>query len=148
MTPDELAAAKIEDKIRQCRNGYYVTATGLLDSHEQALAKAAVKQAPDVRTYLYGGYEDAERRMLICVPADIPMSEEEAADGLLSVLRVSKPAISRDLSHRDYLGSLLGLIDINLILIILGGVLAVGGGVMLILQLTGAVKLGNGVQVQ
>lgn len=109
MTPDELAAAKIEDKIRQCRNGYYVTATGLLDSHEQALAKAAVKQAPDVRTYLYGGYEDAERRMLICVPADIPMSEEEAADGLLSVLRVSKPAISRDLSHRDYLGSLLGL---------------------------------------
>ena len=109
MTPDELTIAKIDDKIRQCRNGYYITATGLLDSHEQALAKAVAGHSQDVRTYLYGGYEDAERRMLICVPADIPLSEEDAADGLLSVLRVSKPATARELNHRDYLGSLLGL---------------------------------------
>ena len=54
----------------------------------------------------------------------------------------------RGLTAGFALGSLLGLININLILIILGGVLVVGGGVMLILQLTGAVKLGNGVQVQ
>ena len=109
MTRDELILSRIEDKIRQCRDGYYVTATGLLDSHEQALARSVMRRSSDVRTFLYGGYDGADRRMLVCSPADIPMTEEEAAEGLLAVLRVTKPAISAKLTHRDYLGSLLGL---------------------------------------
>ncbi|MBE6019351.1 MAG: hypothetical protein E7230_03300 [Clostridiales bacterium] len=109
MDKDELTIAKIEDKISQCRDGWYVTATGFLDLHEQALAKRAVMRAAGVRTLMYGGYDDAERRMLVCVPADLPISDEEAAEGLVEVLRVSKPAMSRALSHRDYLGSILGL---------------------------------------
>ena len=109
MTHDELIVSKIEDKIRQCRDGYYVTATGLLDSHEQALAKQVMMHSADVRTFLWGGYEGAERRMLVCVPAESPMTDEEAYEGLLEVLRVKKPAISRELTHRDYLGSMLGL---------------------------------------
>ena len=109
MTHDELVISRIEDRIRQCRDGYYVTSTGLLDSHEQALARTVMMRSADVKTFLYGGYDGAERRMLVCVPADIPMTQQEASDGLLDVLRVSKPALSRELSHRDYLGSLLGL---------------------------------------
>lgn len=109
MTHDELIISKIEDRIRQCRDGYYVTSTGLLDSHEQALARSVMLRAADVRTFLYGGYDGAERRMVICVPPETGMTDEEAAEGLLCVLRVSKPAISGDLTHRDYLGSLLGL---------------------------------------
>ena len=109
MTHDELVISRIEDKIRQCRDGYYVTSTGLLDSHEQALAKSVMRKASDVKTFLYGGYDGAERRMLICVPADLPMTQDEAAEGLLEVLRISKPSISLELTHRDYLGSLLGL---------------------------------------
>ncbi len=109
MTKDELITAKIEDRIAQCRDGYYVTSTGFLDTHEQALAVAAGRHAAGVRTFMYGGYDDAERRMLVCVPRDIPMGDEEATEGLLTVLRVKLPAISRELSHRDYLGSLLGL---------------------------------------
>jgi RNA-binding protein YlmH len=58
---------------------------------------------------MYGGYADAERRMLVCIPSEIPMADAEATDGLLAVLRVTKPAISRELTHRDYLGSVLGL---------------------------------------
>lgn len=109
MTQDELTLAKIEDRIEQCRDGYYVTSTGFLDSHEQALAKKALMHAAGVRTLMYGGYADAERRMLVCIPSDLPLSDEEATAGLAEVLRVSKPKISRDLSHRDYLGSILGL---------------------------------------
>ncbi len=108
MTKDELTLAKIEDKITQSRDGWYVTATGFLDSHEQALVKAAM-HAAGVRTLMYGGYDDAERRMLVCIPADLPISDEEATEGLVMVLRVTKPAMSRVLSHRDYLGSILGL---------------------------------------
>ena len=109
MTEDELTISRAEDKVRQCRDGYYVTSTGLLDSHEQALVRSVMRRSKDVRTFLYGGYEGAERRMLVCMPADIPMTEEEAAEGLLEVLRVTKPQISKELGHRDYLGSLLGL---------------------------------------
>ena len=109
MTKDEVITARIEDRISQCRDGYYVTSTGFLDTHEQALAIAASRQAPGVRTIMYGGYEEAERRMLVCIPRDLPVSDEEAVEGLISVLRVKLPAISRELSHRDYLGSLLGL---------------------------------------
>lgn len=109
MTKDEVITARIEDRISQCRDGFYVTSTGFLDTHEQSLAVAASKHAAGVRTLMYGGYDDAERRMLVCVPRDMPMSDEEAVEGLLKVLRVKLPAISRELSHRDYLGSLLGL---------------------------------------
>ena len=109
MTKDELTLAKIEDKITQSRDGWYVTATGFLDSHEQALAKKEAMHAAGVRTLMYGGYDDAERRMLVCIPADLPISDEEATEGLISVLRVSKPSISKELTHRDYLGSILGL---------------------------------------
>ena len=58
---------------------------------------------------MYGGYDDAERRMLVCIPADLPISDKEATEGLAMVLRVTKPAMSSALSHRDYLGSILGL---------------------------------------
>jgi RNA-binding protein YlmH len=40
---------------------------------------------------------------------DLPISDEEATEGLVMVLRVTKPTMSRVLSHRDYLGSILGL---------------------------------------
>lgn len=111
MTKDELTIAKIEDRIIQSRDGYYVTATGFLDSHEQAIARKVSMRAAGVRTLMYGGYDDAERRMLVCIPVDLPVSNEEATAGLLSVLRVSVQAGSgsRGLNHRDYLGSILGL---------------------------------------
>ncbi len=109
MTKDELIISKIEDRIDQCRDGYYVTSTALMDSHEQALAVRTARNAAGVRILMYGGYEGAERRMLVCIPSDIPMTDEDAVSGLLTVLRVTKPAISRELTHRDYLGSILGL---------------------------------------
>lgn len=110
MDADELIRAKAEDRIAQCRDGWYVTSTGLLDSHEQAIVQGVTRRgSAGVRTLMYGGYEGAERRMLVCIPADIPMTDEEAVSGLLEVLRVEKPSISRELSHRDYLGSILGL---------------------------------------
>ena len=51
---------------------------------------------------------------MVCVPQDFPVDDAAACDGLLSVLRVEAPQGSRTLTHRDYLGSMLGLgIDRN-----------------------------------
>ena len=66
MTKDELITARIEDRISQCRDGYYVTSTGFLDTHEQALAIAASRHAAGVRILMYGGYEEAERNRQCC----------------------------------------------------------------------------------
>lgn len=110
MQKDELIISKTGDRIERCRNGCYVTATDFLDSHQQALAlRAARSEAGDVRTFMYGGYTEAERRMLVCIPAELPLSEQEAAEELVTVIRVTAKAGGRELSHRDYLGALLGL---------------------------------------
>ena len=54
----------------------------------------------------------------------------------------------RGLSVGFAAAAFIGLIGINLILIITGAVLLVGGAVMMILQTTGVVKLGKGANVQ
>ena len=64
---------------------------------------------------------------------------------------VSNPQVQgilRGLSVGFGAAALIGLSDIDLILIIAGSVLLAGGAVMMILQATGAVKLGKGAQAQ
>ena len=58
----------------------------------------------DVEWSLEGGYEDAERRICVLRPRD-----PWGGDGPICVLRISIPKGSPKLTHRDYLGSLLGL---------------------------------------
>ena len=57
----------------------------------------------------WGGYDDAERRILVFLPewlAEVPVSGEDCP---LALLRVTLPKSSPKLTHRDYLGSLLAL---------------------------------------
>lgn len=108
MNKDELTISRINDRISQARDGYYVTATGFLDSHEQALVQKLSRSTASscVSLMLWGGYDDAERRILICVPED--WYSDDFSE-MLKVLRVNVARGSKPLSHRDYLGSILGL---------------------------------------
>ena len=88
-----------------------MTSTGFLDTHEQAVAVSLLHSSPDVEAFLWGGFDDAERRILVCLPkgyADY-ISEDAGYADLLMVLHVDCPAGAKALSHRDYLGSVLGL---------------------------------------
>lgn len=116
MQKDELLKSRIEDTIRRCADGYYVTSTRFLDAHEQAIAGACIKSAPsDVCCEFWGGYPEAERRLLICLPATAgqtqvaELQQGDIPDDTFQILRVSKPKGSRELGHRDYLGSMLNL---------------------------------------
>ena len=60
----------------------------------------------------------------------------------------SVQGLMRGLSVGFGAAALIGLSNVNLILIIAGSVLLVGGGVMMILQATGVVKRGKGAQAQ
>ena len=67
----------------------------------------------------YGGYEDAERRICIFLPEPDEESKffskhekdsfSPADNDPLAVIRIEAPKHGRELTHRDYLGAMLGL---------------------------------------
>ncbi|MBQ4505893.1 MAG: RNA-binding protein [Firmicutes bacterium] len=106
---DRLLLAQIEDRIRSCQDQYALTHTAFLDMRQAALAEKLARDLK-ARFSLFGGYDDAERRIMAFLPDY--MDEAQLAEGddcPLSLLKVSSPKGSRQLTHRDYLGSILGL---------------------------------------
>lgn len=119
MTPeDKILLARIEDKARQCSENSMITNSGFLDMHERSVAVGMRLQYPDVKMIFYGVFDGAERTVAVFLPEYI---EAENADELaayfaenpdddpLSVIEMKKDKFSPALSHRDYLGALMGL---------------------------------------
>lgn len=106
---DRYLIGQIEDKISQAESGYMVTNTGFLDPHGRRLAEGVCKQpgSKDIRKIFAGGYADAERVILMCLPDYAEESETEL--DLLTVIEASSKPGGRALKHGDYLGSLTGL---------------------------------------
>ena len=111
MDDSKLLKSRIADRIRQAEEGFYITNTDFLDLHQQALAREECRGHSDLRFWFYGGYEDAERRILIIAPKDYGETLEDVLDmeEFLHVIHVETGGSDRKLSHRDYLGSVLGL---------------------------------------
>ncbi len=105
MKEDNYLHAQVTEKIKKCENQYIETHTDFLDGRQQALVTSMNKFSQDIETLFYGGYDDAERRIFICVPLYSTLEECQP----LTVIRVMKTPRSRELTHRDYLGSVLGL---------------------------------------
>ena len=113
MESDKALIGRIEDKAAQAEKGYYAVSTGFLDLHEQSVAQAWSRNhaAGEVRLFLYGGYPDADRRILIAAPKDLAGTLDEVLelDIWIAAIRVRKQPGARALTHRDYLGSVLAL---------------------------------------
>lgn len=115
MKEEKILLAGIEDKWRQCREYYAVTSTGFLDLHQRSLAenlcRELTRRDETIRYAFYGGYEEAERTVLMFLPEyiDAENLSELARSGPLAGLRLHHRAGGRDLHHGDYLGSLTGL---------------------------------------
>lgn len=111
MDNDKIITARIEDKLEQCERGSYITTTGFLNMHEQSLAMRVTRGRTDVKSFFYGGYEDAERRILMFVPDGYADTLEDTLEMIkpLSVLHIKAVPGGRKLTHRDYLGSVLSL---------------------------------------
>ena len=105
MKEDNFLIGQIEDKLFQCENQFSETHTGFLDTHQQSLGRAFCKNIKTPRCIFYGGYVEAERVILLCLP------EHETLENCnpLSLIRVNKPKGTSKLSHRDYLCSIMGM---------------------------------------
>jgi len=106
--------ARIEDLARRAERGE-VCATSFLSPMEQHQAKEYLDRAGLCGRYLFwGGYEEAERKKILLLPPYMEGTstrEELAGWGdfdEVATLEVTGSGY-RTLTHRDYLGSLLGL---------------------------------------
>lgn len=104
MKEDEVLLAGIEDKISQCLENYMVTHSLFLDMRQRTLADALCRQHKGLRYRFYGGYDDAERAVAVFLPDYAELADHDP----LALLRITQ-AGQRALTHRDYLGSLMGL---------------------------------------
>lgn len=117
MNEDKLIVAMAQDKMNQCIENYMITNTGFLDMRQQTLCKKILQSTIEVKGFFYGGYPDAERRIALFTPEYIEAQTERELheyflknkeDNPLALIR-AKHSGYKELSHRDYLGSLTGM---------------------------------------
>lgn len=115
---DKILIAKIEDKMRQCSDNSMITSSVFLDMHERSVAASVRCPFGDVKTVFYGGFADAERTVAVMLPEYVEASDFESLCAYfeecpesdpLAVIEIEKDKFSSPLSHRDYLGALMGL---------------------------------------
>ena len=103
---DRLLLARIWDKYEQSQRRNIPAATVFLSPREQQMARSLLNAAGVREGYAFdGGFEAAERRILIFLP---DWAEEPAGDELV-FLRADFHGADSVLTHRDILGSLMGL---------------------------------------
>lgn len=109
-TDEQIMLSSALDKLDACIDRNYLTHTKFLDMRERSLVLQAVQKASGMsRLVFVGGYDDAERVCAVFIPDYMDKSDMNNPDNLpFCVLRASKSAGS-ELSHRDYLGALMGL---------------------------------------
>lgn len=115
MTEDQFLFSHAQDLKIQCADNSMITNTLFLDMRQRTLLKPLEKeQNTYVNTFYYGGYSDAERVCAVFVPEFFETEDifnffaENNEENPLSLIRIDKDRFSA-LSHRDYLGSLMGL---------------------------------------
>ncbi len=106
---ERLLFAKVLDQVAFALKRYEAQYSDFMDVAKCARIMERLKHAVDVEMLAFGGVEDAERMMLGFAPREIWIAKEHFPIIALQIAPKSKKFGQTDLSHRDYLGSILGL---------------------------------------
>ncbi len=105
-TPEErMLLAKVWDKINTGLRKNIPASTAFLSPRELEMTRFLFGDLPGL--YAIGGYEEAERRMLVYLPEYLEADFLEGDDSPLVCLRATYYE-NDTLTHRDFLGSLMG----------------------------------------
>lgn len=105
---DRLLMAKLLDKAELAEKTCKITNSEFLDPHQMAVAAKMLAYAGVCGYSFNGGYPEAERTLALFVPEYYDDLEQYQHIGsLLKVIEIVPKALG--LSHRDYLGALMGL---------------------------------------
>lgn len=99
----KLLVSKCEDLLKRAKKSGEALFSAFLDPSERAYIKKFLKAPDGVSFGFSGGFPDAERSMFYACP-----DWEEFAEPPLSAVLISSNG-REELSHRDFLGSLMGL---------------------------------------
>ena len=102
---DKLLLAKVWDRINTAVSRDIPAATGFLSPRELEMTRYLFGDLPGLTAF--GGYDDTERKMLVYLPEYLPESYLTNGDSPLVCLRATFYE-SDALSHRDFLGALMG----------------------------------------
>lgn len=117
MNEDSIMLSYAHDKMIKCMDDYVITSTYFLDVRQQALLLSEFSRQSDVKVMLYGGFEAAERAVMVFIPQYLEITDfdslgsylsENPEENPLTVINLKKDSFST-VSHRDYLGALMGL---------------------------------------
>ena len=107
---DKLLASKLLDRINERDLRNKIATTEFLNIHEKSICEEILKKEK-ISNYIFtGGFEDAERAILILYPDKLDESyiKTELANWL-SVIRITLPKYNETYTHREYLGGIMKL---------------------------------------
>lgn len=100
---DEFFKAKIKNMVSIAENQNYAKFSNFLDARQQHMALQVLQSCGCRRYSFFGGYEDAERKML-CVYPDYQQEEDLTFPCDILAFRFPK---MYELTHRDFLGAIM-----------------------------------------
>ncbi len=103
-----LALARVLDKAEYARKRNIPAHSQFLTDGEQDLADRALNAFGNPRRLFWGGYEGAERRVCLFLPDWLEEFTPGGEEDPLAAAEVTVPPDAK-LSHRDYLGAMMGL---------------------------------------
>ncbi len=101
--------ARVLDKLEESEQKNIAKSTKFLNEHQRALVEKVIANIGNPRHLFFGGYNGASRSVLTFLPDY--MSPEQIIEGdnrLLAFVRAEYTS-DKTLSHRDFLGSLMGV---------------------------------------
>ena len=108
---DKLCLSQVLDKIEISERRGKIEYTDFLDMYQVALVENFLRKMQFQKYKLYGGYEEAERKVLIIYPEEFDDNMlKKNYDKILKVIRIQLPEEEKGkYVHRNYLGGIVKL---------------------------------------
>lgn len=108
---DKLLLAQVLDKIEFSRQREKIEYTDFLDMYQTALVKTFLRKIEYTNYVLFGGFEDAERKILIVYPEKYTLEIiEKNYNKIINVIRIILSDEEKGkYTHRNYLGGIIKL---------------------------------------
>ena len=108
---DRLLISKIIDKIKFCETKNKIQTTDFLAQIEQKLVENFLKSQKITNYFYTGGFEEAERRILIIYPEKLnDIIQNINLSEYINAIRITLPnEMKGEYSHRNYLGGIMKL---------------------------------------
>lgn len=108
---DKLLLAKLQDKIKHCKNRSKIVNTEFLNLYQNKLIQSKLNELKIKNYIFYGGFEEAENKALILYPEKL--NKNIVMNSINEIINAIKITLPNELigkyEHRDYLASVMKL---------------------------------------